>query len=378
MDKTVKKTVMILSAPIGSGHVRAALAMKEQLLKKGNINVVMGNIFDLVPGFFSKNLLRTYFFLLNNIPSSYDFLYKWGDTSNSFALRALVNRIFSMKGSSFLEESKPDAVITTHVTPAGIIALYKKQTGSQLPLFGIVTDYAMHKWWLYDEINGYIVFDKEMFHDYGKYLKEHQQVWDLGIPVHDDFTNGFSDKTMFREKLSLPPNALIGILSGGGEGFLPMKQIIECWQQANQEQKNIFFVAICGKNKVLYEELSKLKLPWLRVLGYIENISEYMKASDFIISKAGGVTITEAITLNLPVILYKPLPGQEYVNTKYLLQKGVAVKAENVQKLKEIIMQVFDDKIIFEKIKSAQKAIVKPDTAHNIVQKICDFQGWKL
>ena len=369
MYKDARKKIMILAAPIGSGHIRAAMAIKEQLSQETDMQVTVYDIFELTARFSGKILLSVYFFLLKNIPSSYNFLYKWGDTSSSIALRSLVNWIFARKWEAFLKDKKPDLVITTHVTPAGIISLYKKQTGSKLPLFGVVTDYAMHKWWLYDEIDAYIVFDKDIFIGYEKFLRENQFVWDLGIPVHEEFTENVQEKHELRERFGLPQQSFIGILSGGGEGFLPMQEIIENWQETDSSRKNVFWVAICGKNNTLYKQLSELSLANVKVLAYVNDICDYMKAADFIVSKGGGITITEAMNLALPIILYKPLPGQEYMNTEYLLRKNVIVKAKNVQELCAIISQ--EDGL--KEIQQRQSAFAKPYAAADIAKKVYAF-----
>ena len=369
MDKNTRKKIMILAAPIGSGHIRAAMAIKEQLLKETDVQVTVYDIFDIASGFLGKSLLSIYFFLLKNIPSSYHFLYKWGDTSSSLRLRSLVNWIFARKWGAFLKVEKPDLVISTHVTPAGIISLYKKKTGSKLPLFGVVTDYAMHKWWLYDEINAYIVFDKDMFAGYENFLQENQFVWDFGIPAHEEFNEYSNEKHELRERLGLPQQYLVGILSGGGEGFLPMQEIIENWRKTNNSGKNIFWVAICGKNNALHKQLSKLNLDNVKVLAYVNDICDYMKAADFIVSKGGGITITEAMNLALPIILYKPLPGQEYMNTEYLLRKNVVVKAENAQELCAIVSQ--ED--VLKDMQHRQAAFAKPYAAGHIAKKIYAF-----
>lgn len=377
MGEGKKKTVMILSAPIGSGHTKAAAALKEQLEKKHDVNIVMGDIFDFVPGFFGKSLLKTYFFLLKVMPFGYEFLYRWGDTSNSSTLRSIVNSLFSAKGNDLLTQKNPDAVICTHVTPVGMISLYKKKTGIALPLFAVVTDYSMHKWWIYDEVDSYIVCDKEIFADYMKYLRPNQQLWSLGIPVHEIFSShDINEKNLLRKKLALSEEAYICLLSGGGEGLLPMGEVLKAWRQS-EAGKNLFFVAICGQNRNLKASLEALNLPFVKVLGFVDNMVEYMKASDLIISKAGGITVTEAITINLPIILYNPLPGQENINAKYLLRKNLVLKASDVKELCAFITQASENEDFFNDVKESQKSAAKPLAAQKIIEKIYGFLHWQ-
>lgn len=372
-----QKRILILSAPIGSGHSRAANAIKEELLKKDDVCVTMGSVFDFCPKIFGNMLLSSYLVLLKIFPYGYDLLYKWGDQRNSWLFRYFVNWLFTFGAYDFIDKVKPDLVITTHVTPAGIIAQYKKKYKKRLPLFGVITDYSMHKWWIYSEINAYIVADKSIFSEYFPYLDEKQQLWDCGIPIHDEFNSDVVDKQELKAKLGLPDDVFLCLLTGGGEGLLPMDEIVQAWQEETQEVDKIFFVVICGKNERVRKRIEGLKLPYVKAVGYIDNVDEYMKVADLLVSKAGGVTITEAVSCNLPVMLFKPLPGQELVNTEYLLSNGLVTIASDVKeictKLKSFVHDE-DDELI--KIKKQQQKLAKQQATKNIVEKIYEYLNW--
>lgn len=373
-DCKQQKRVLILSAPIGSGHNRAASAIKEQFLQQEDVCITTGNVFDFCPKFFGSMLLNSYFGLLRRFPYGYVLLYKWGDQSNSWLFRYFVNWLFTIRAYDFIDKVKPDIVIATHVTPAGIIAQYKEKYNKNLPLFGIVTDYSMHKWWLYKEINAYIIADKSIFSDYLSSLVEGQKLWDCGIPVHEKFNNDFVEKSSLKDKLNVPEDVFICLLTGGGEGLLPMDEILQAWQGDFAQTENIFFVVVCGKNEQLKKRIDSFQLPYVKAFGYVDNIDEYMKVADILVSKAGGVTVTEAIACNLPIMLFKPLPGQEFVNTKYLLANKLVTMANNVQqvckKLSDFANNKNEDLI---EIKNQQKNLAKKQASKCIVEKIYDY-----
>ena len=147
MHETRKKyTVLLLSAPIGSGHRLAAEALEQAFADRPEVEVIHGNIFDFFPQFLGKAFLGTYLWILKCCPWLYKLAYSWGNKQGgSLWLRELLNRLLAWLGGSYLRSVQPDAVIATHATPAGIIGYYKKQH-PKLWLGAVVTDFTIHRW----------------------------------------------------------------------------------------------------------------------------------------------------------------------------------------------------------------------------------------
>ncbi|MDR3348053.1 MAG: hypothetical protein LBO03_00370 [Acidaminococcales bacterium] len=374
-----KKKIIILYAPIGSGHAKAASALKRELEAFGGVELVSGDIFDFAPRMFGKLLLRIYMGMLKIWPSSYDFLYKWGDKGSSLALRSVANRLFYAGARRFFEREAPDAVIATHFAPAGVAALYKKESGKNMPLFGVITDYAMHRWWAYDEVDVYIGADKEMFADCRADMKPGRAVWDVGIPIDREFCPACADgKETLRRKLGFARDAFVCVMSGGGEGLLDMREIMAAWRREADKHPRVFFVAVCGKNGRLKNQLSRLALPYLRVLGFVENFAQYIKAADLAISKAGGLTAAEVIAVGLPLIIYRPLPGQEFVNAGRLAERKLALLAKSPEEAcRMVIAGSAREKSFMGEIKKNQRALGKPFAAKDAALRICAFLGDK-
>ena len=134
MHETRKKyTVLLLSAPIGSGHRLAAEALEQAFADRPEVEVIHGNIFDFFPQFLGKAFLGTYLWILKCCPWLYKLAYSWGNKQGgSLWLRELLNRLLARLGGSYLRSVQPDAVIATHATPAGIIGYYKKAASQAL------------------------------------------------------------------------------------------------------------------------------------------------------------------------------------------------------------------------------------------------------
>ena len=161
---------------------------------------------------------------------------------------------------------------------------------------------------------------------------------------------------------------------GGGQGLGPFKSIMLTLERLSTEAQSIF---VAGTNKKLYKYLSK-KTPKLKkqfkVLSYSEDIDELMDLSDIIITKPGGITTSEALAKGLPLLIVNPIPGQEAKNTKFLVNSGAAIKANNQDELKTLLENLFAMPSKLNVMSEAAMGIGKPlsslDTARMIIELI--------
>lgn len=354
------KTILILSAPIGSGHKLAAEALATAFQEK-NYNVVMASAFDFFPNCIGKTFLQIYIKILQVCPILYATVYKWGNNQEgSLWLRNILNKVLAILARSFLKKINPEIVIATHATPAGIISMLKTMDQLNLVLVGVVTDYTVHNWWLYDEINVYITANEDVRPS--KVLPK-QKVLPLGIPLRPEFYCG-EQKTNYQHKTCL--------LMGGGDGLLPMVEIILAWQEKFGTELN--FIAITGRNKSLAQQLKKIQYSNLTILNFVDNISSVMLNADVLISKSGGVSSAEAIALKIPYVIYRPMVGQETVNANYLSAAEVAVVAHNQAELLSAMNILLYDQEHLTKLKENLNKRAKPDATLSIVQAILSMQ----
>ena len=291
MHETRKKyTVLLLSAPIGSGHRLAAEALEQALADRPEVEVIHGNIFDFFPQFLGKVFLGTYLWILKCCPWLYKLAYSWGNKQGgSLWMRELLNRLLAWLGGSYLRSVQPDAVIATHATPAGIIGYYKKQ---------------------------------------------HPKLW----------------------------------LMGGGEGLLPMAEIITALQRA--ALKNLRVVAVTGHNEALAAQLQAKYGATAEIYGFREDVPQLMAGADMIITKAGGLTSAEVLASGLDLLIYKPLPGQEEGNAAFLQQYCGALVARSTD---ELVQHIKNSTV------SPREAAACSEHAHPLAaQQIVDYVMQRL
>ena len=331
----MNRQVLILSAPIGAGHMLAARAIRERIAAEyDHVDVVEATAFDFLPWNIGQVFLRVYLSILRLCPWLYQAAYRWGNQQNgSLIVRDCLNTWLAKRAEKWLRGQHPSCIICTHATPAGIACAWKRKYKQSVPLYGIVTDYVVHSWWIYNEVNAYFVAHEQVKAALAARLQPHQKVYVSGIPIRGGFAHPV-DRNTFREQQNLPQGTFVCLLMGGGNGLLPMAELIECCCKITQ----VHVVAITGGNKDLYEQLLPYSAKNITVLGLVNNIWDWMNAADLLVSKAGGVTAAEALAMGLPLAFYRPLPGQEMGNVRFLEKIGAAVQIVDCQALKAHVL----------------------------------------
>ncbi len=318
-------TVLLLSAPIGSGHKLAAEALEQALGAYEKVKVIHGSIFDFFPHFLGTAFLTTYLWILKCCPWLYKLAYSWGNKKDgSLWLRSLLNRLLAALGRSYLQSVQPDAVVATHATPAGIIGYYKAQHPN-LWLGAVITDFTIHRWWICDGVDTYFIADELL----RPKMPTQAEVKAYGIPVRKQFLH--HDKGACREKFGWGADERVCLLMGGGEGLLPMEKIIAALHKAKLTKLRL--VAVTGHNEKLEAALKEKYGDSMEIYGFREDVPQLMAGADMIITKAGGLTSAEVLASGLELVIYKPLPGQEEGNAAFLHRHCGAFVAHDMAEL---------------------------------------------
>ena len=341
-----KYTVLLLSAPIGSGHRLAAEALREALSEQADVEVVHGNVFDFFPHFLGSTFLRTYLWILGCCPWLYELAYKWGNQqSGSLWLRSLINRSLALLGSSYLQRVRPDSVIATHATPAGIMCYYKEKH-PKIFLGAVVTDFTVHKWWLCNGVDAYFVADARL----KEKITVPAQVQAFGIPLRQDFRRFDSfDYDACRKQYGWTSEERVCLVMGGGEGLLPMEEILLALQK--KSIAGLRLVAITGNNAKLEHKLRERfgvaagareqdvagSATPIEIYGFRQDVPQLLAGADMIITKAGGLTCAEVLATGLELFIYKPLPGQERGNAAFLEQYYQAKVCDGLEQLVQAV-----------------------------------------
>ena len=334
--------MLFISAPVGAGHIQAARSISTAMCRQQNdVETKMANIFDFFNPYVGKVILNVYLKILKLFPKLYGVMYGWGNESY-FALlgRQVISHYLAKNMEKYITEYNPDAIVCTHATPAGLVAYLMKRKKVRIPVIVVVTDFVVHRLWVYPEIQHYIVANESMRGFLTEHGVEENCTAVMGIPVDEKFSR-LPNAERIRHSLQFCCQVKTILIMGGGAGILPMDDILLCCEKIDI---SLQIIVVTGNNENMYKKIMKL-LPKLRnkvqVLGYVSYIDELMAVSDLIISKPGGMTCAETLCIGIPMLIYKPIPGQEEANTKYLIEQHVAIRADCLQDIQSLIKRLF-------------------------------------
>jgi len=361
------KKILLLYISESSGHHCASIAIENALHSIApDIQTMNINCFNYTNPILEKVINRAYLGVVKRTPEIWDYLYDNPKVlKRTQKLRAMIHKFNAAKLKVLLNEFKPNAIICTQAFPCGMIADYKKSLGLSTPLIGVLTDYAPHSYWIYDSVDKYIVPSKETGLKLIANGIDPRKIETFGIPVESRFSL-FHDKEAIFKKVGIDPKRPSVLIMGGTQGLGPIKDII---RSIDKSDLDVQAIVAAGTNKKLYSWMAtKSFKKKVVVLPYADNIDELMEISTVIITKPGGITTAEALCKGLPMLIVSPLPGQESMNTIFLLNEYVAVKAENPEDVIVVLTELLYNKNKLAIMSERARSLAKPDSAVNIAR----------
>lgn len=396
----MSKKVLIMSASTGGGHNRAARAIKEELANK-NINgkPIECEIVDslrLVNTTMDKIISRGYEKSAIYTPKAYGSVYRLSETSliskNEFKDNLLTS-FMARKFKKLLNTTKPDLIIGTHPFPMIALSNLKKNTYvDELPyspndhfhkyyydlkvppMMSVLTDYTTHSTWIQNELDYYIVG-----HEYVKELLVYEgvdsnKIKAFGIPVEKSFLSN-RDKDIVLSELGLYPSKLTVLLMGGSFGAGNIKETLT---ELLDIDRDFQILVITGRNESLKEKIDKKLLSYsgdknIKVLGFTNKMNDILASIDVLITKPGGLTTTEALLKDVPMIIPYYIPGQEEENLDFLSNCGAALRTTKKYTLAVLLKVLIDDPSRLDMLKKNIKSIRKFNSAQNISDLVVDI-----
>jgi len=363
------KRLLFFSVSIGSGHDLAANAVTREVLSRyPDCRTETVDTFKYINPVLNKVIAGSYMESLKFNPKIWGYLYNQAEEGDKFIdLNQILTKLLSVKMEKLIKDYDPQAIICTHAFPAGILSKLNLRT----PLIAVTTDYTVHPFWIHENIDTYVLPCKELMYQMRDYHVSDEKILCTGIPLRKQFSEP-RDRNEMRQKLGLEDEITV-LVMGGGLGLGEIEDIIR--QLGNADIK-LQVISVTGKNDKLRTSLQLLATDNpVKVFGFIDNMAEVMAASDFIITKPGGLTTAEVLALNLPMIIVNPLPGQEDRNTEFLLNSGVAVKVRKTDHLVHQIKYLLNNKTRLRQIREMANMLRKPRSATDLVDYMENLTG---
>ncbi len=366
-----KKRVILMYISEISGHRNAAFAIEKALKTLSpDIETLSINAFNYTNPISEKVVNSLYMAVIKRTPKIWDYLYDNPKVVKRLEkIKNTIHKFNSPKFQRLFDKFNPDAVVCTQAFPCGMVADYKNTYNSDLPLFAVLTDYAPHSYWLYDKVDFYITPSDEMNARLEKKGVEAKKLKPFGIPFDIKFNLPVNSAEV-RQKMKLDPDLPVILIMGGGHGLGPIKTIIK---SIDKVKNDLQLVIVTGSNRKLYSSLKRKIKKYchkISLLAYVNNIHELMSVASIVITKPGGITISEALAKKLPMLIIKPIPGQEESNTIYLTEHNAAIKVNKPRHINIIIENLLDNPGKLKNISEAAARIAKPNASLDIAKLI--------
>ena len=353
--------ILVMSVTAGQGHHQTAKAISDYLTGNGAECRTVDVLEYFAPAV--RELVSTgYLVSTKHMPTAYGRFYELAenqDINRDSVMSDFTLKIIGRKLSKLLSEYMPDAIICTHVFAAQILSRIKNFTGLSV---GIITDFTIHPYWEDTELDYYVTASELLTLQANKKGIESDRVLPIGIPIQEKFTVKLS-KSEARAKLGIDDKLTVLIMSGSmGYGNL-YTQVKKMDKLAADFQ----IICVCGNNKKLKKRIDAIRTDRkIYNHGYVDNIDIMMDAADVLVSKPGGLTISEALAKRVPMILLKPIPGQEDRNTEFLLNNGVAMKVTKTFPIDVCLYQMLTNNWRYSLSQEIVKYVGKPFAAKNL------------
>ena len=366
--------VLILSASVGAGHTRAAQAVELAIRETApDAHVRHVDLLTLTNAAFRRLYAKSYLDLVNVAPHVLGLMYDLMDrpTRNNRGdrLRLLVERLNVAGFRDLLEAERPDVVVNTHFLPAELIAGLRKRGKTAVSQMTVTTDFDTHRLWVNPPTDGYTTATDEGAAYLNYWGVPADTVAVTGIPIHPAFSQPVDrGATLAKHGLSDDGRPIVLQLAGGfGVG-----PIAKLYGQVLALDTPVQVIAVTGKNADAKAELSAVPVPPHHravVLGFTDEMHELMAVADLVMSKPGGLTTSEALASGAAMVIVNPIPGQEARNSDYLLERGAAVKVNNLPTLAVKLASVLGDGGRLAGLKANAKRIAKPRAAHDVAKR---------
>ncbi|HQM23542.1 MAG TPA: glycosyltransferase [Kiritimatiellia bacterium] len=349
-----------------SGHHAAARAIEAEIRKQSpHAEIRCLDLLETTHPTWSALVQYAYMSTIRRTPELWEALYDnfWFDWLTKW-IRPLVQRGNSLKLRILMDAFQPDAMVCTQAHPFAVLSAYARRQGQPIPLWGVVTDFLPHRFWFVppNEHIRYVVPTETAV----------QRLMILGIPGERIHTFGIpiqADQPADRKRPTRLDRRRV-LVMGGSRGLGARFATIRHLDRATSD---FTIDVVTGTNRRLRKQLlgarHKFKHP-MRIRGYVRNVAAMMRHSSLLIGKPGGLTSAEAMVAGTPMLIIRPLPGQERGNTEMLVRHGAAIHLDRDRDLPAVVTSLLTNPTLLDMMAARARALGKPDAARDIANAV--------
>lgn len=367
--------ILILTGNFGGGHLKTSEAILEHIKYRNlNHNVQILNLLDYVTHYFNKIITSCYSEAAKRHPNIYGkFYYLAEEEYLPHSVFGLMLKSLSTKYLPAICEFNPDIIISNHPFTTGIVS-HLKGLGNlkNVKLINLLTDYAPHKYWIHENVDAYVTATEQMTEDMISRGVNRNIIHPIGIPIGVKFLNKYSKSNVF-PSIGFDESRFTVLLMSGSMGI---EYVLSVFKSIILLKKKMQIIIITGNNPYLYKKFQKLILNCknenikFHLLGFTKDVDKFMSVSDVIITKPGGLTTTEAIFSEIPIVFFDGIPGQEEKNAEFILRNNIGMRISTSEKDLKLFENLIDDEVKLNEFKKSILLVKKPRFMENLISLV--------
>lgn len=371
------KKILIFYASYGGGHLSAAKSVEKYISENyKNIEIELIDCMKYINKKIEKVTTGAYNKMAKSAPKLWGKIYAASQKGIISKISTDSNKLMAKKLNKLIQEKKPNLIISTHPFSSQMCSYLKKKGLINCRIATIMTDFAMHKQWLvcHEYTEDFFVSNDNMKQNMINYGVDEEKIHVTGIPMSDRFFESFDTQKIY-EMFNLDPNKKVVLFFAGGEFGLGKGKTVLILKALIEKNPNYQVVAVAGKNEKIKETFENLVKECnaedrVRILGFTDKVPELMAISCAVVTKPGGLTTTESLASELPILIINPIPGQEEENAEFLEEHGAGIWLRNKDSPDEIVLKFFESDKNLEKMKNSAKLLSKKNSTKNICEML--------
>ena len=374
--------IAVLHATAGSGHKRAAQALAAAMTAlepRATVREVDTLVF--ASRFYRNTYAASYNAMASRAPALWGALYRsWASAPvnrSTAPVRLAMDRLNLRRLTRVLEREGPDAVVCTHFLPVEALSPSRAHGRLRVPLYCVITDFTAHPFWAFPHVDRYFVASPDVAGELTGQGVDPARIEVTGIPVDPVFSHTIGREAA-RARLGLEPRGPVVLVMGGGSGVGPLAELAERLASLALEPR---VIVVCGTNEKLRREVASrpaARSGKIMTLGFSREVDVLLEACDVVVSKAGGLTCSEALIKRVPLVVFRPTPGQEEANAAYLEHGGAAVHADSIAEVEATVGRWLSDAGERERVREAAGKLAHPNAAERIARRVIEAVPGRL
>ena len=366
---------LILSVSAGGGHFVTARALSETIMANDpDSNVHIMDAIKYISPVLDKVVIGTYLNSLRISPKAYDLFYSTFNKTedpdmNSNPFIEKMEELTATKLLPLIEELEAEIILSTHPFATQLVASLKKNGHIQIPCLAVITDYGIHSATVHEGMDGFVVAHESLVPEMTRRGIPEELVMPFGIPVRASFNERFSREETLGS-LNLDPSLPTVTMAGGSLGLGRMKLILE---ELDSIQRPFNVVVITSNNQKLHKEaleIAEASDKAIIPLKYCHFMDALLQSSDLLVTKPGGLTISEALITGVPMAIFTAVGGQEKQNRQFLVKNGLALDIGSGKGSAEKIEGLLFDEARRKAMAGRTHAFARPEAAQAVYDRM--------